>query len=54
MQEEEREEGLKPPEDLPDEPGAEGGSGSPAADKPPATPSDDDSPLGDTDQHSEG
>jgi hypothetical protein len=25
---------------------------SPAADKPPALPADDDSPLGDTDQHS--
>jgi hypothetical protein len=40
------------PEDQPEEPGAEGGSQSPAADKPPAAPSDDDSPLGDTDQHS--
>ncbi len=42
----------RPPEDRPDEPGAEGGSRSPAADTPPALPSDDDSPLGDTDQHS--
>jgi hypothetical protein len=42
-----------PPEDRPDEPGAEGGSGSPAADTPPVVPSDDDSELGDTDQHSE-
>jgi hypothetical protein len=41
-------------EDDPGEPGAEGGSDSPAADTPPALPSNDDSPLGDTDQHSEG
>jgi hypothetical protein len=41
------------PEDQPDEPGAEGGSDSPAADTPPAAPSDDDSELGDTDQHSD-
>jgi hypothetical protein len=40
------------PEDRPDEPGAEGGSHSDAKDKLPAAPSDDDSPLGDTDQHS--
>ena len=40
------------PEDLPDEPGAEGGSDSPAADKLPGAPADDDSPLGDSDQHS--
>jgi hypothetical protein len=33
-------------------PGAEGGD-SDAADKPPAAPADDSSPLGDTDQHSE-
>jgi hypothetical protein len=43
-----------PPEDRPGEPGAEGGSKSPAADKPPAVPAEDDSPLGDTDQHSQG
>jgi len=42
------------PEDLPGEPGAEGGSGSDAADKLPAAPSQDDSPVGDTDQHSTG
>jgi hypothetical protein len=41
-----------PPEDRPGE-GAEGGSGSDAADKLPAAPADDDSPLGDTDQHSD-
>ena len=40
------------PEDLPEEPGAEGGSDSPAADTPPGLPSEDDSDLGDTDQHS--
>lgn len=43
----------KPPEDRPKEPGAEGGSESPSADKPPGAPADDDSPLGDTDQHSD-
>jgi hypothetical protein len=41
------------PEDRPDEPGAEGGARSPAADTPPAAPSDDDSAVGDTDQHSD-
>ena len=40
------------PEDQPHEPGAEGGSGG-SADVPPAAPSDDDSALGDTDQHSD-
>jgi hypothetical protein len=40
------------PEDLHDEPGAEGGSESPAADSLPGAPSDDSSELGDTDQHS--
>ncbi|HEY3729303.1 MAG TPA: hypothetical protein VGL51_19150 [Solirubrobacteraceae bacterium] len=40
------------PEDQPKEPGAEGGSQSPAADKLPAAPADDDSDVGDTDQHS--
>ncbi len=41
-------------EDESSEPGAEGGSGSSAADKLPASPSDeDDSPLGSTDQHSD-
>ena len=40
------------PEDQPEEPGAEGGSGG-SADVPPAAPSDDDSALGDTDQHSD-
>ena len=40
------------PQDEPDEPGAEGGSGG-SADVPPAVPSDDDSALGDTDQHSD-
>jgi hypothetical protein len=36
----------------PGEPGAEGGDESPAADAPPGRPADDDSELGDTDQHS--
>jgi hypothetical protein len=40
------------PEDQQGEPGAEGGSGG-SADVPPAAPSDDESPLGDTDQHSD-
>lgn len=41
------------PEDQPAEQGAEGGSGG-SADVPPAVPSDDDdSALGDTDQHSD-
>lgn len=40
------------PEDQPNEPGAEGGSQSDAKDKLPGAPADDDSPLGDTDQHS--
>jgi hypothetical protein len=41
------------PEDEPGTPGAEGGSGG-SADTPPPTPDeDDDSPLGDTDQHSD-
>lgn len=41
------------PEDQPGEPGAEGGSQSDAKDKLPGAPSDDDSPVGDTDQHSD-
>ena len=41
------------PEDPPEEPGAEGGSQSPAADKLPGAPSEDDAPVGDTDQHSD-
>jgi hypothetical protein len=48
----EREEDLQP-EDLSDQPGAEGGS-SESSQTPPAAPdSDDQSPLGDTDQHSD-
>jgi ribosomal protein S18 acetylase RimI-like enzyme len=42
------------PESEPDEPGAEGGAESPAADTPPAAPAKDDSEVGDTDQHSSG
>lgn len=42
----------KPAENQPDEPGAEGGADSAAADALPGAPADDDSPLGDTDQHS--
>lgn len=41
------------PEDQPGEPGAEGGSHSDAKDKLPGAPADDDSPVGDTDQHSD-
>ena len=33
--------------------GARGGDDSPSADKLPPSPTDDDTPLGDTDQHSE-
>jgi len=33
--------------------GARGGDESPSADRAPAAPSDDDTPLGDTDQHSD-
>ena len=39
-------------EDTPGQPGAEGGSHSPAADRAPGAPAADDAPLGDTDQHS--
>jgi hypothetical protein len=48
------EESEEPSEDRPDESGAEGGSDSPAADRLPGAPAEDDSALGDTDQHSEG
>jgi hypothetical protein len=41
------------PEDHPDEPGAEGGSESSDADSLPGAPSQSNSPLGDTDQHSD-
>ena len=41
------------PEDKPGEPGAEGGSSGSADSPPPAPDQDDDSPLGDTDQHSD-
>ena len=41
-----------PAEDHPDEPGAEGGSGGAAESLPGAPDEDDDSALGDTDQHS--
>jgi hypothetical protein len=41
-------------EDQPGEPGAEGGSASPNQDTLPGAPADDDSELGDTDQHSTG
>jgi hypothetical protein len=51
---EERQDETSQPEGRPGEPGAEGGSGSESADKPPAAPaSDDESPAGDTDQHSD-
>jgi hypothetical protein len=49
----ERKRDEQAPEDRPDEPGAEGGTKSEAADKLPAQPApDDESPVGDTDQHS--
>ena len=50
----EREQTEAPPENRPEEPGAEGGAQSPAADKLPGQPAGDDSPVGDTDQHSSG
>jgi hypothetical protein len=43
----------KQAEDEAGEPGAEGGSGGSAETPPPVPDSDDDSPLGDTDQHSD-
>jgi hypothetical protein len=49
----EREQTNEPPENRPEEPGAEGGADSSAADQLPGMPSDDDSALGDTDQHSD-
>lgn len=50
----EHEDEAQAPEDQPGEPGAEGGSDSEAADKLPGAPAgDDESPLGDTDQHSD-
>jgi hypothetical protein len=42
------------PEDKREEPGVEGGSQSSAKDKLPGASSDDDSAVGDTDQHSSG
>jgi hypothetical protein len=41
------------PEDTPEEPGAEGGSSSTDSKTPFAPHEDDDSPLGDSDQHSD-
>jgi len=41
------------PEDRPGEPGAEGGTGGSKDAPPPLPAKDDDSPLGDTDQHSD-
>ena len=53
MNESDPRERERAPEDRPDEPGAEGGS-SGSQDVPPGAPhKDDDSPLGDTDQHSD-
>jgi len=49
----EEEEPRKKPEDRPGEPGAEGGSSGSADSPPPVPDEDDDSPLGDTDQHSD-
>jgi len=49
-----REEETDKPEDKPEEPGAEGGSQSSAKDKLPGAPTDDESAVGDTDQHSSG
>jgi hypothetical protein len=51
--ERERADDAEAPEDRPEEPGAEGGSKSSSADKLPGAPADDDSAVGDTDQHSD-
>ncbi len=40
------------PEDAPSQPGAEGGSNRDTRDRLPGVPADDDTPVGDTDQHS--
>jgi hypothetical protein len=53
MSEAPRQDYEEAPEDDPEEPGAEGGSQSDSADALPGKPSDDDAPLGDTDQHSD-
>ena len=50
---ERREPGGEPVDEDDDGLGAEGGSDSPSSDKLPAMPADDDSPAGDTDQHSD-
>jgi len=47
------EDAERSPEDDPREPGAEGGSSSTDVDAPFEPNEDDDSPLGDTDQHSD-
>jgi hypothetical protein len=49
------EDAERKPEDNPQEPGAEGGTGAAEEEKTPFSPSEhDDSPAGDTDQHSRG
>ena len=48
------EQARQAPENDPDEPGAEGGDRGDSAPAPFAPDEDDDSPLGDTDQHSTG
>jgi hypothetical protein len=53
MSEDENRHQHEAPEDEPGQPGAERGSKSPDADRLPAAPADDDSPLGDTDEHSD-
>jgi hypothetical protein len=54
MSETEHEQSGQAPEDQPEEPGAEGGSQSESADKLPGLPaSEDETPVGDTDQHSD-
>lgn len=50
--EKERDTDPEPPEDRHEQAGAEGRSKSPSSDKLPGVPADDNSPLGDTDQHS--
>lgn len=43
----------RPLENEPDQSGAEGGTDGDSKDAPPGAPGDDDSPVGDTDQHTD-
>jgi hypothetical protein len=54
METQRRESQDQPAENEPEEPGAEAGTRSEDADKPPGAPTESDAPVGDTDQHSSG